>query len=185
MSLDEQQNHELDAIEAELDEEIGYRVEPDERYGEAEDEPVADGYQRDPDDDPSQRDEVASRDASALTRAALITSVVAVFIAGVLALIGVPGMQTFSRGFAIGAAVATINLRLLANASWWIFNGRVLMSLFGFGASFASLLGVAFWIIKTHPSWTLGYGIGLGLPAVAGIVYAFTEARSEKDKKGL
>ncbi len=186
MSVDDQHSgEELDAIEAELDEEIGYRGDGDERYGQPDDEPIADGYQRDPDDDPEQRHSVAGRDASALTRAALITSVVAILIAGVLALLGVPGMQTFSRGFAIGAMVATLNLRILANASWWVFNGRVLMSLFGFGASFASLLGVAAWIIQNHPQWTLGYGVGLGLPAVAGVVYAFTEAKAEKGKKGL
>jgi hypothetical protein len=185
MSLDEQpQGDGLDAIEAELDEEIGYRAPSDEGYGQPEGEPEP-GYHRDPDDDPAQRHSVAARDASALTRAALITSVVAILLSGVLALLGVPGMQTFSRGFAIGAIVATLNLRILANASWWVFNGRLLMSLFGFGASFASLLGVAAWIIQTHPQWTLGYGVGLGLPAVAGIVYAFTEAKSEKDMRGL
>ena len=84
-------------------------------------------------------------------------------------------MHAFTRGFAIGALVSTVNLRILANASWSIFNGRVFVSLLGFGVSFASLLAVAFWLTRTYPQWSLGFGVGLSLPGVAGLLYAIRQ----------
>ena len=166
----------LAAIEAELDEEIGF--EP------AGEEP-APGYEADPDDDPQTRNQVAAEDAAALTRAALVVSIATVLLAGVLSLLGVPGMQTFAKGLAVGSGVATLNLRILANASWWIFSGRIVASLLAFGASFASLILVAVWLVKVHPSWTLGYGVGLGLPGLAGILYAYTAAKRAQRESSI
>jgi hypothetical protein len=136
------------------------------------DEEIAEGYERDPDDDPARRDEIAAEDARELTRVSIATAAALIAIALALALLGVPGAESAAKGLVVGCGVAVLNLRLLANGSWALFRGRPLRVIVSFGASAVVLLASAAFVALLHRDWLLGYALGLALPAVAGFVYA-------------
>ena len=134
-------------------------------------------YIPDPDDDPFRRDAIAEEDARALTSLGIIVGLCAVGVSAAFGFWGVEGAWPFTFGLALGCGAAVLNLRVLARASWALFQDGVLAGVLGFGASFALMIGIAFWLSRSHPDWMLGFGIGLALPGLVGIAYAVRETR--------
>lgn len=112
-------------------------------------------------------------DLRKLTRSSLIATL---GVALVLVLVEANAGNGFNvtTGFVLGGGLATLNLWILAGGYFAIVDQRatiprVLLSTVG---SLGVLLGVALWIILSHPEWSLGFGLGLAVPALGGILYA-------------
>ncbi len=112
-------------------------------------------------------------DLRKLTRSSLIATL---GVALVLLLVEANAGAGFkvTTGFLLGGGLATVNLWILAGGYFAVVDQRatiprVLLSTVG---SLAALLGVALWIILSHPEWSLGFGLGLAVPALGGILYA-------------
>lgn len=149
------------------DERDNWGHDPERAEDEPEFEPVPD-----PDDDPARRSTVAARDARILTLISVGVSIFLVFVCSVLGLIGVDFMRTFTPGLAVGCGVATVNLHILSRMVWGMFEQRVGPALLGFLLSFATLIGTALFLAARRPDWLLGFGVGLALPGVAGVLFA-------------
>ena len=130
--------------------------------------------------DPQAKQAQADADLNRLVHSGLIAGVALVVGAAALALAGVPGMWPVCAGLALGSAEAVLNMRILGAASWRLMEGEAVGSLLGFGASFLLLVASAFWLVRTHTEWLLGWGLGLALPAVAGLVYARLMPKDEE-----
>jgi hypothetical protein len=81
---------------------------------------------------------------------------------------------TTTKGFLLGAIAATVNLWLLAGGVVQLARGktgvpRALIALVG---SFIGLLLCAFYVVMFERAWTLGFALGLAIPALGGLVYA-------------
>jgi hypothetical protein len=114
------------------------------------------------------------RELRRLTRESLgATLAVAALIALLEAWNGVGFPHT--KGFVLGGALATINLWILAGGYFAIVDGRAVPGRVALAAvgSLSTLLLVAVWLVFTHPAWALGFGLGLAVPALGGIVHAF------------
>lgn len=131
----------------------------------------------DPDDDPSKRASVAARDARVLSMIAVGVSVLLVFVCAVLGLVGVDFMRTFTPGLAVGCGIATVNLHILSRMVWGMFEQRVVPALLGFLLSFGTLIGAALLLAARRPDWLLGFGVGLALPGIAGVLFALWASR--------
>jgi hypothetical protein len=113
------------------------------------------------------------KDMRRLTRSSLIATVgVAVVIAIVEAAAGHGFAVT--KGFLLGGCLATANLWVLAGGYFAIVDGRatgprVLLAAVG---SLALLLGAATWVVFFRSTWSVGFGLGLAVPALGGILYA-------------
>ncbi len=118
-------------------------------------------------------------DLRKLTRSSLIATVgVALVLFLVeLAAAGEQGSGfNVTKGFVVGGGLATVNLWVLAGGYFAIVDqrataARVLLATVG---SLALLLGVALWIVLVRREWSVGFGLGLAVPALGGIVYAVT-----------
>ncbi len=78
-------------------------------------------------------------------------------------------------GFIVGGGLATINLWMLAGGFFAVVDGRaviprVLLSTLG---SMGVLFGVALYVIFARREWTIGFAVGLTVPALGGILHAF------------
>lgn len=112
----------------------------------------------------------AAEDLRLLTRYAIIISVIGAALSFTAVLLGWPGAETFTRGLLIGCLVSVLNLRVLARAGWALLADRDLVrALLGFAASFTLLVGAATFLAFRHPELVLGFGLGLSLPAPAGV----------------
>lgn len=132
----------------------------------------ADEFHPEPELSPEEKVRRANEDVQRLTRYGVLLSVAAVGVALVAALLGVKGADAFAPGLAIGCAVSTLNLRLLARAGWSVISGEgAVRALLSFGASFTMLMAAAVWLVLAHPEWLIGFGIGLALPAAVGLWY--------------
>ena len=135
---------------------------------------VDDDYREDPDAAPTVegRIEQASTELTKLLRASFAaTTLMALLIASVDAWRGRGFDNTV--GYLIGAAVAVVNLRLLAGGFFQVMRGSAMSAraVIAFLGSFLGLVLLAAWIVLTHRAWTLGFALGLTTPAVAGILY--------------
>lgn len=122
--------------------------------------------------------DVMGADLRKLTSSSLIATVgIAVALAIAEAAAG-KGFNLTS-GFVVGGVLATANLWVLAGGYFAIVdqratNARVVLATVG---SLALLLAVAMWIVMFQQAWTVGFGLGLAVPAVGGLVYALRKPR--------
>ena len=84
-----------------------------------------------------------------------------------------------TTGFVVGAGFATLNLWMLAGGYFAVVDGRavairVVLSVVG---AMVVLFGVALYVIFAHREWTIGFAVGLTVPALGGIVHAFDKRR--------
>lgn len=122
------------------------------------------------DEEHARRQQRATEDLRALTRYALVLSAVGLSLSLGAVLLGWQGADVFARGLLIGCLVSVLNLRLLARAGWALLADKdILRALLGFGASFLLLVGTAAFVAVKLPEMVLGFGLGLSLPAPAGI----------------
>lgn len=123
---------------------------------------------------PEEQARNAETDRLLLTHYGVFYSVVSITALGLAEGLGIPGADTFLRGLMVGCTMAVLNLHLLAKACWGALTGqRGLGSLAGFGLSFTLLMTAAYWLVRHHPEWLLGFGFGLTLPVLVGFSYAF------------
>ena len=82
--------------------------------------------------------------------------------------------HALSAGFVLGGTFATINLRLLAQGYLALLDEqRVLRRLaLGFLGSVTLMAAVALYIVLYRREWTVGFGLGLGIPALGGLIFA-------------
>ncbi|MBM4280693.1 MAG: hypothetical protein FJ137_07990 [Deltaproteobacteria bacterium] len=78
-----------------------------------------------------------------------------------------------STGFLLGGGLATVNLWLLAGGYFAVVDGRAALPRVALAAvgSLSTLLAVAVWVVFSHPAWALGFGVGLAVPALGGIIH--------------
>lgn len=131
-----------------------------------------DDFVPDPDDDPSTRGARALVDRARLLSAAIKVAAVLVGLSALAWFFGVDGAKNLTLGLLFGTLTAVVNLALLAESIWALFESRVAAGLLYGGASFALLLLVAFALGSIEPAWLFGYGLGITLPAFAGVVVA-------------
>ena len=140
--------------------------------------PADDEVSSEPELSSHERARRADEDVQRLTRYGVLLSVAAVLVAALAALFGVKGAASFAPGLAIGCAVATVNLRVLARSGWAVLSGEgAARALLGFGVSFLVLVSAAFWLVLAHRDWLIGFGVGLGLPAAVGLWYGIRLGR--------
>lgn len=79
-----------------------------------------------------------------------------------------------SKGFLLGALVATVNLWLLSNGILQLARGQgaATRGILTLAASFLALVVCAGWVVFFQRDWTLGFALGLAIPAVGGMLYA-------------
>jgi hypothetical protein len=77
-----------------------------------------------------------------------------------------------SKGFLLGAIAATVNLWLLAGGVAQLARGSSIRALAALGGSFTALLVCCAYVVFYERSWTLGFALGLSIPAVGGMLYA-------------
>jgi hypothetical protein len=154
-------------------------VEPDDANHDTDD-----GYDDRPDDDRWTEDPNAPqgvdatldamvKDLRKLTRASAIATV-GVALVLVIAEAANGGAFNVTRGFVVGAVLATMNLWVLAGGYFAIVDRRAtaLRVLLATVGSLTLLLGVALWIVVARREWSVGFGLGLAVPALGGIVDA-------------
>ena len=83
-------------------------------------------------------------------------------------------------GFLVGGLLATINLWILAGGFFAVVDGRVvvprlLLSVLG---SMGVMFGVGLYVVFAHRAWTLGFALGVAVPAAGGVLYAFEKERA-------
>jgi hypothetical protein len=81
---------------------------------------------------------------------------------------------TTTKGFLLGAIAATVNLWLLAGGVAQLARGSsgTLRAIIALGGSFTGLLMCAAYVVFFERAWTLGFALGLAIPAVGGMIYA-------------
>lgn len=150
----------------------------------AADDPSHGEYQTDPDAPPTVEGRVqqAGAELTKLLRASLLATLVMGVAVGLWDLWrGIDGYPT-TMGYLVGAAVATLNLWILAGGFFALMRGEGASgrALLAFGGSFLGLVLLAFFIVLAKREWTVGFALGLTTPAVAGILYG----RSLQDGQG-
>ena len=108
-----------------------------------------------------------------------ISSALCTVGASSLAFALVPGPTAW--GVLLGSVVMSANLMVLS-----FLLGKMLLEeenrgLFAvlLGSSFLVLAGASAWIVRTFPDMALGFGLGLSVPALAGMVFSlFSKGRS-------
>jgi hypothetical protein len=118
------------------------------------------------------------KDLRRLTRESLCSTVV---VAAVIALLEAWNGAGFphSTGFVLGGTLATVNLWILAGGYFAIVDGRTVLPRVALAAvgSLTVLLGVAVAVVFLRPAWALGFGLGLAVPALGGIVHGLRGER--------
>jgi hypothetical protein len=110
--------------------------------------------------------------AHAQARLLTLSSVITTAGGSLLAFALAPGPTAW--GVLLGSSVMTANLYVLA-----LLLGKVLLEeenrgLFSvmLGASFLGLAGASAWVVRAYPDMALGFGLGLSVPAMAGMVFS-------------
>ncbi len=110
------------------------------------------------------------KSARVLVLCAVGCSVVSVVVAALM----YPGPLAW--GLAVGTTVMTINLALLAKLLGVVMleDGNKAGSLVLLFLSFLALGRISVWLIQRFPdqNFIMGFGIGLGVPAVAGLLWS-------------
>ena len=120
------------------------------------------------------------RELRRLTRASLVATV---FAATLLALTDVwngGGFHT-SVGFLVGGGLSTLNLWILAGGYYAMVDQRAVVPrlLLAVVGSMAVMFGVALYVIFAKREWTLGFALGLAVPALGGILYGVTTPKTD------
>ncbi len=84
-----------------------------------------------------------------------------------------------SLGFVLGAGAATVNLWLLASGILQLSrdDGATTRGAVALVGSFTGLVVCAAWVVFFARTWTLGFALGLAVPALGGLWYARTLSR--------
>jgi hypothetical protein len=119
------------------------------------------------------------KDLRRLTRESLFSTVAVAVVIGLLEAWNRAGFP-HSKGFLLGGTLATLNLWILAGGYFAIVDGRAVLPRVALAAvgSLTALLGVAIAIVFLQPTWALGFGLGLAVPALGGILHALRGERS-------
>lgn len=116
------------------------------------------------------REARALDDVKQLTRYAMRISAAGMLLAAIPVWLGWSGAEAFLRGLIVGCLVSILNLRVLARAIWALIADRdYLRAGFGIISSFTLLVGAAALLALRFPELVLGFGVGLALPAPAGV----------------
>lgn len=116
------------------------------------------------------KQQLAEKELDAVTKLALSIAALATGLALVV------GSASFGKGVLLGSIAAVVNLRVLAKAGWGLLSGKAKGGsvLVGFLASFGFLIAASAFVAFVKPDWVLGFGAGLALPALVGVVWATT-----------
>ena len=120
------------------------------------------------------------KDLRQLTRASLLATLLVAAMLFVAELSRGDGFP-HTTGFVVGGALATCNLWILAGGYFAIIDQRAMLLrvLLAATGSLVVLLGTALYILTVHREWTIGFALGLSIPALGGIVYAVQKNREE------
>jgi hypothetical protein len=140
------------------------------------------GYTEDPTAPPTVDGKLTEmgKDLRKLTRAALLATLIVAAGLFVVELVGGKGFGT-TCGFVVGGTLATINLWILAGGYFAIIDQRAMLArvLLAAAGSLTVLLGTALYILVAHREWTVGFALGLSIPALGGILFAVQKNREE------
>jgi hypothetical protein len=115
---------------------------------------------------------VMAQDLRRLMRTSLATTLGVAFLIGLMDLWHGHGYST-TTGFLVGGGLATLNLWVLAGGYFAVVEQRAVVPrlLFAFTGSMVLMFGVALYVVLARREWTLGFALGVAVPALAGILY--------------
>lgn len=115
---------------------------------------------------------VMGQDLRRLIRTSLATTVGVALLIGLMDLWHGHGFST-TTGFLVGGGLATLNLWVLAGGYFAVVDQRAVVPrlLFAFTGSMVLMFGVALYIVLAKREWTLGFALGVAVPALSGIFY--------------
>ncbi len=115
-----------------------------------------------------------------LTRASLVATLFAAALLGLTDLWNGGGFHN-SVGFLVGGGLSTLNLWILAGGYYAMVDQRAVVPrlLLAVVGSMVVMFGVALYVIFAKREWTLGFALGLAVPALGGILYGVTTPKSE------
>jgi|GEM_PF-1260778 len=85
-------------------------------------------------------------------------------------------------GFVVGGSLATLNLWILAGGYFAIVDQRAAVPrlLLAFVGSMVVMFGFGLFVIFAKREWTLGFALGLAVPALGGILYGVQKERAAR-----
>lgn len=115
---------------------------------------------------------VMAQDLRRLIRTSLATTVGVALLIGLMDLWHGHGFST-TTGFLVGGGLATLNLWVLAGGYFAVVDQRAVVPrmLFAFTGSMVLMFGVALYVVLAKREWTLGFALGVAVPALSGIFY--------------
>ncbi len=115
---------------------------------------------------------VMAQDLRRLIRTSLATTVGVALLIGLMDLWHGHGFST-TTGFLVGGGLATLNLWVLAGGYFAVVDQRAVVPrlLFAFTGSMVLMFGVALFVVLAKREWTLGFALGVAVPALSGIFY--------------
>ena len=124
------------------------------------------------------------RDLRHLTRASLLATAAVAVLLALTDLWHGHGFDT-TVGFVVGGSLATLNLWILAGGYFAIVDQRAAVPrlLLAFIGSMVVMFGVALFVIFAKRQWTLGFALGLAVPALGGILYGVQKDRAAADRR--
>jgi len=113
-----------------------------------------------------------------LTRASLFVTLAAGALLFLTDLWNQQGYGT-TTGFVVGATLATVNLWILAGGYFAVVDKRGTLPrlMLAFIGSMIVMFGAALFVIFAKREWTLGFALGLALPALSGILHGVMNKR--------
>lgn len=125
--------------------------------------------------------DVMGEDLRRLTRTSLLTTTAVAFL---LFLTDAWNGHGYSNtvGFAVGGTLATLNLWILAGGYFAVVDQRAVVPrlLLAFVGSMVVMFGVALYVVVARREWTLGFALGIAVPALAGIIYGLQKRPTPK-----
>jgi hypothetical protein len=145
------------------------------------------GYIPDPDAPatPAATIEVMAAELRQLTRASLVATLAVALAFFLFDWSRGAGFEN-TRGFVVGGLIATANLWMVAGGWFALVERRaeVPRMLLGVGGGFAVLLLVAFYVVFYRRAWTVGFGLGLAVPALGGVLHGMWMTRNQQPREG-
>lgn len=129
--------------------------------------------------DPDAPKDAAARHEKAMTELDLVTRIATGLAAAATIAAWLLGSAALGKGVLLGSMTSILNLRVLARVGWTMLSGSgdARGALAGFLGSFALLIGAAAFVAFVQPTWTLGFGLGLAMPAAVGVAWAVWPAK--------